>query len=97
MHALIPQEGTAPLLMEQRRIRFCFDLDGTLVTPPRDPSDWSSVEPIEKNIELVRQLRRVGHHIIIQTSRGMRAHSGNVSVPPIPLLILSCHFSFHPF
>ena len=91
------KEGTAPLLVKQRRIRFCFDLDGTLVTPPRDPADWGSVEPIEKNIELVRQLRRVGHHIIIQTSRGMRAHSGNVSVPPIPLLILSCHFSFHPF
>lgn len=70
------RSGSAPL--SPRRIRFCFDLDGTLVTPPHDPSDWTSVEPILKNIELVRELKAAGHHIIVQTSRAMKAHSGNV-------------------
>lgn len=68
--------GTAPLV--SKRIRFCFDLDNTLVTLPKVPGDYTTVEPILRNIELVRQLHAAGHHIIIQTSRGMRDHSGNL-------------------
>ena len=32
--------------------RFCFDLDNTLVTYPKIKGDYSTVEPIVKNIEL---------------------------------------------
>ena len=73
---LVLGPGTAPLIA--KRIRFCFDLDNTLVTLPKVPGDYASVEPIPRNIELVRQLHAAGHHIIIQTSRGMRDHAGNL-------------------
>ena len=58
--------------------RFCFDLDSTLVTKPRIEGDYSSVEPIEKNINIVRYLKSQGHTIIIYTARRMRTHKGNV-------------------
>lgn len=48
------------------------------MTLPKVPGDYASVEPIPRNIELVRQLHAAGHHIIIQTSRGMRDHAGNL-------------------
>lgn len=58
--------------------RFCFDLDNTLVTFPRITGDYTSVEPIKKNIELCRYLKKKGHHIIIYTARRMRTHNGNI-------------------
>ena len=63
----------------QRRMRFCFDLDNTLVTHPLIPHDYSSVQPIPANIHLVRELHAAGHHIIIHTSRRMRTHHGDVA------------------
>jgi len=71
------RQGNVPMF-SQRRIRFCFDLDGTLVTNPKTPDDWASVEPIEQNIALVKQLHEAGHHIIVQTARGMRRARGNM-------------------
>jgi capsule biosynthesis phosphatase len=65
-----------PHLVKKRR--FCFDLDSTLVSRPRIRGDYSTVEPIWKNIELVRDLKAAGHYIIIQTARRMRTHGGNV-------------------
>ena len=58
--------------------RFCFALDNVLVTPPETPGDLTSVRPIEKNVQLVRELHESGHHIIISTSRLMQECSGNV-------------------
>ncbi|KAJ3347274.1 hypothetical protein HDU83_002192 [Entophlyctis luteolus] len=58
--------------------RFCFDLDSTLVTIPRVLGDYTTCDPIEKNIRLVRQLKESGHHIIIQTARRMSTHKGNL-------------------
>ena len=62
----------------QGKQRFCFDLDGTLVTSPVVPNDYSTVEPIEKNINLLKFLKQKGHHIIIYTARRMRTHRGNI-------------------
>mmetsp|Transcript_36127 Transcript_36127/g.84397 ORF Transcript_36127/g.84397 Transcript_36127/m.84397 type:complete len:805 (-) Transcript_36127:85-2499(-) len=59
--------------------RFCFALDGVLVTAPEVPSDLRTVKPIEKNITLVRELKLFGHYIIITTSRLMSEHGGNVN------------------
>ena len=61
-----------------RRMRFCFDLDNTLVTYPRVHRDYSSVQPMVHNIQLVRELHAAGHYIIIQTARRMKTHNGNV-------------------
>jgi len=58
--------------------RFCFDLDNTLVTYPRVHGDYSTVEPIHRNIEYLRFLKELGHHIIIYTARRMKTHKGNV-------------------
>jgi len=62
----------------QRRLRFVFDLDFTLVTPPRKHGDYSSVEPIEQNIALVRSLKSAGNYIIVWTARESERHRGNV-------------------
>ena len=48
-------------------LRFCFDLDNTLVTYPKIANDYSSVEPIKKTIDFVRYLKKLGHTIIIHT------------------------------
>jgi len=58
--------------------RYCFDLDNTLVTFPKIPNDYTSVLPIEKNINFLRYLKRLGHIIIIYTARRMKTHNGNV-------------------
>lgn len=58
--------------------RFCFDLDRTLVTSPKIHGDYSTVDPIEKNINVLRYLKKFGHTIIIYTARRMKTHQGNV-------------------
>ena len=58
--------------------RFVFDLDNTLVTYPTIPGDYSSVKPISKTINYLRNLKKQGHHIIIYTARRMKTHSGNI-------------------
>jgi capsule biosynthesis phosphatase len=61
-----------------RKMRFCFDLDNTLVSYPLKEGDYSTVEPVWRNIILVRELKAAGHYIIIYTARRMKTHSGNV-------------------
>jgi capsule biosynthesis phosphatase len=61
-----------------KKLRICFDIDNTLVSEPRIPADYSSVEPISKNIDFLRHLKSEGHTIILQTARRMKTHSGNV-------------------
>jgi capsule biosynthesis phosphatase len=65
-------------LIKMKKRRFCFDLDGTLVGYPVVKGDYSTCLPIEKNIRLVQQLYKAGHHVIIQTARRMHTHDGNV-------------------
>lgn len=64
---------------EVSKMRFCFDLDNTLVTSPRMPGDYTTCLPMPENIELVRELKEQGHYIIITSSRRMRSHKGNVN------------------
>lgn len=58
--------------------RFCFDLDNTLVTYPKVPNDYRTVEPIYETINYLKKLKENGHTIIIYTARRMRTHGGNV-------------------
>ena len=78
--SIIPPTPAArgQVLQPARRMRFCFDLDNTLVTYPHVAKDYSSVQPIVENITLLRELHAQGHHIIIQTARRMKTHNGNV-------------------
>jgi len=59
-------------------LRVCFDLDNTLVTHPIVPGDYSSVLPIQRNIDYLKLLKSLGHTIIIYTARRMKTHKGNV-------------------
>jgi len=59
-------------------LRICFDLDNTLVTFPKVDGDYSTVEPIQDNIDAVKFLYNMGHYIIIYTARRMRTHDGDV-------------------
>ena len=38
------------------QLRICFDLDNTLVSYPKVKDDYSTVEPIQKNIDYDNQL-----------------------------------------
>ena len=57
--------------------RICFDLDNTLVTYPKISGDYNTVEPISKNINYLKYLKKKGNTIIIYTARRMRTHQGN--------------------
>ncbi|UJR11590.1 hypothetical protein I4U23_015770 [Adineta vaga] len=61
-----------------RTMRFCFDLDNTLVSYPTKHGDYSTVLPKAQNIQLIQELHAAGHYIIIQTARRMKTHKGNV-------------------
>ena len=58
--------------------RYCFDLDNTLVSFPKIKNDYTTVEPVEKNIKFLKFLKQLGHTIIIYTARRMQTHSSNV-------------------
>ena len=58
--------------------RICFDLDNTLVTIPVVKNDYTTVLPIQKNIDFLKYLRNFGHTIIIYTARRMKTHCGNM-------------------
>jgi capsule biosynthesis phosphatase len=59
-------------------LRICFDLDNTLVTHPTIPFDYTSILPIQRNIDYLKLLHRLGHTIIIYTARRFKTHKGNV-------------------
>lgn len=59
-------------------LRFCFDFDNTLVTYPTIMNDYTSVLPIQRNIEFLKYLKKFGHTIIIYTARRMNSTGGNL-------------------
>lgn len=61
-----------------KKQRYCFDLDNTLVTFPRVEGDYTTVYPIDQNINFLKYLKKLGHEIIIYTARNMKSNSGNV-------------------
>lgn len=61
-----------------KKQRYCFDLDNTLVSFPKIEGDYTTVEPIERNVKFLRYLKRLGHEIIIYTARNMKTNNGNI-------------------
>lgn len=58
--------------------RFCFDLDRTLVTAPKVEGDYTTCEPIERNVNFLKHLKSLGHYIIIYTARRMRTNQSQL-------------------
>jgi len=65
-------------ISNDRKLRFCFDLDNTLVSYPDIAGDYTSVKPNMKSIRICQHLKSLGHQIIIHTARRMKTHHGNV-------------------
>lgn len=63
---------------DKKKYRFCFDIDNTLLSYPKIEGDYSSVQPITKNINFLQNLYSQGHTIILYTARRMRTHGGNI-------------------
>ena len=61
-----------------KKMRICFDLDNTLVTFPLKEGDYTTVDPIQKNIDYLKYLHSFGHTIIIYTARRMKSSNGNI-------------------
>lgn len=74
----VPNVSCIGFKKKMKVLRFCFDLDNTLVTFPKTSGDYSTVEPIEKTIHFLRYLKNFGHTIIIYTARRMKTHHGNM-------------------
>jgi len=73
-----PQQLINSQSISDKKLRYVFDLDNTLVTYPSINKDYSSVKPIQKMINLVRKLKDDGHTIIIYTARRMATHHHNI-------------------
>lgn len=64
--------------LPKNKLRICYDLDNTLVTYPSIRHDYTTVQPIKKNIALLRKMKHEGHTIIIYTARRMKTHGQNI-------------------
>ena len=71
---------SSKFLDKSEKMRFCFDLDNTLVTRPDIDKDYTTVKGITRNISMVRYLHSLGHYIIICTARKMKTYNGNVGM-----------------
>jgi capsule biosynthesis phosphatase len=61
-----------------KKYRFCFDIDNTLLSYPDIVGDYTTVRPINRNVNFVKALHKQGHTIILYTARRMKTHNGNV-------------------
>jgi capsule biosynthesis phosphatase len=61
-----------------KKKRICFDLDNTLVSFPEIKNDYTTVKPIQKNIDFLKYLKKMNNTIIIYTARRMKTHNGCV-------------------
>lgn len=67
--------------------RLIIDLDGTITKG--DTSDYQNVSPNTDVIEKLREYRKIGYEIVIQTARNMRTYEGNVgkiNVHTLPII-----------
>lgn len=66
-------------LIPFQQLRFCFDIDNTLVHYRRLPDgEYRDCEPVPRMVELVRSLKAAGHVIILSTARGMATAKSNL-------------------
>ncbi len=54
---------------EGRKLKICCDIDG-VIAAKTPGNDYTKAMPLEKNIEILRELNRQGHQIVLFTARG---------------------------
>lgn len=59
-------------------MRFCFDVDGTIAELKKEGEEYQDVLPKEGAVETLKQLKKDGHYIILNTARNMETFSANV-------------------
>ena len=65
-------------MTEQRKLRICIDLDGTICDIRNDVETYSDVRAKPGEAEKIRALRAAGHTVIINTARNMGSTGHNV-------------------
>ena len=63
--------------LHKNKLRFCFDLDGTICENKMGNMTYSDVKPFPNAIETLRWLKDNGHTVIIYTGRHMKTCNGN--------------------
>lgn len=65
-------------MTEQRKLRICIDLDGTICDIRKDGETYADVRAKPGAAEKIRALRAAGHTVIINTARNMGSTGHNV-------------------
>ena len=64
--------------MNNKKLRICIDLDGTICEIRQEGQTYADVKVKAGAAEKIRQLRTAGHTIIIHTARNMGSTGHNV-------------------
>ena len=59
-------------------MRIVIDLDGVLCALRKPGEAYANLEPIPGAVDKLRELRALGHEVIIHTARHMKTTGGNV-------------------
>lgn len=61
-------------------VRYCFDIDNTLLTYSSDVKTKEGIEPIYEMVSLLKKLYEEGNTIILHTARGMQSNGSNMGL-----------------
>ena len=64
--------------MEDKKLRICIDLDGTICTIKQPNETYADVKVLPGAKEFIDSLKADGHTIIINTARNMQTQGHNV-------------------
>lgn len=64
--------------MEEKKLRICIDLDGTICTIKKPDETYADVKVMPGAKEFIDSLKADGHTIIINTARNMQTQGHNV-------------------
>lgn len=59
--------------------RICIDLDGVICEMRKEDEKYEELKPVNGSIDKIKQLKQVGHYIIIYTARRMKTHNANTA------------------
>jgi|LauGreSuBDMM15SN_2_FD.fasta_scaffold00716_4 capsule biosynthesis phosphatase len=67
-------------LIPKTKKRFCFDIDNTILKYRKSGQSYRDCEVIQKQIFLIKELKKLGHTIILYTARGMKTANNNLGI-----------------